>query len=371
MTKVLEINVDDIGNGGVYSLVKNVIENKPKSLQIDIACQEPFEKQENLDYLKKWGTTVHYVGHAGNKIVKQYHIYKNLKNLMQNQKYDFVHIHSDVSNKLWVAGKAAKAAGIKNIVLHSHAAGVDGSHRQFKECIHKFFRKKLKNIGTKFVACSGLARQWMFPNIYPGRVLLINNGVDLGKFKYDEVVRLAIRKEMGFQNACVIGHVGRFAFQKNHPYLIEIFERVKKDIPNAKLLLIGEGDSKSEIETLVAQKNLKKDVIFYGSSQRVNQLFQAMDIFLLPSHFEGLPIVGVEAQASGLPVIFSDQVTREAKLTENVSFLPINNKSLGLWVNDVKKFVRIERQDTSDEIRKKQFSIEDTVHQFLNLYINI
>ena len=103
---------------------------------------------------------------------------------------------------------------------------------------------------------------------------------------------------------------------------------MKKHIPNAKLLLIGEGDSKSEIETLVAQKNLKKDVIFYGSSQRVNQLFQAMDIFLLPSHFEGLPIVDIEAQASGLPVIFSDQVTREAKLTENVSFLPINNESL-------------------------------------------
>ena len=128
---------------------------------------------------------------------------------------------------------------------------------------------------------------------------------------------------------------------------------MKKHIPNAKLLLIGEGDSKSEIETLVAQKNLKKDVIFYGSSQRVNQLFQAMDIFLLPSHFEGLPIVGVEAQASGLPVIFSDQVTREAKLTENVSFLPINNELFGLWINDVKKFVRIEWQDMSDEIRKK------------------
>lgn len=368
MTKVLEVNVDDNGYGGVYALVKNVIEHKPENLQIDIACQEPFEKQENIDALNEMGTQVYYVGCGGNKILKQRHIYTYLKQLMKTKGYDYVHIHSDVSNKLWVAGKAAKDAGVKNIIMHSHAAGVDGAHRNAKEKIHQFFRTKLKHLGTQFVACSDLARQWMFPNIDERQVLLIHNGVDLEKFRYRPENRARVRQKLDLENAVVVGHVGRFAYQKNHRFLIRAFQLFKQREDRAKLLLIGEGELKGEIESLVRDLHLQDSVIFYGASQHVEQLLQAMDVFALPSHFEGLPIVGVEAQAAGLPVVFSDQITKEAKLTDAVSYLPISDKSAALWADAIQEAFTHSRQDTYPRLYEEGYDIRYTVNQFLNLY---
>lgn len=111
-----------------------------------------------------------------------------------------------------------------------------------------------------------------------------------------------------------------FVIKKNHEFLINIINNVKNNIPNVKLLLIGEGPDENKIKMIVKQQGLSNYVLFYGISDKVNELLQAMDVFILPSHFEGLPIVGVEAQAAGLPVIFSDKITREAKIINNVSF---------------------------------------------------
>jgi glycosyltransferase involved in cell wall biosynthesis len=368
MTKVLEVNVDDNGHGGVYSLVKNVIEHKPEGLHIDIACQEPFEKQANIDALNALGTQVYYVGRPGNKVIKQRHIYKQLKALMTKERYDYVHIHSDVANKIWVAAKAAKAAGIANIILHSHAAGVDGAHQAFKRKVHRFFRTKLKHYGTCFVACSDLARDWMYPNLDPSQVQLIHNGVDLKKFRYNAEVRTSIRNELDLQDAVVVGHVGRFAYQKNHGYLLKIFKAFKALEPRAKLLLVGEGELKAQTEAQAQAMGLKDAVIFYGASSRVPKLLQAMDIFVLPSHFEGLPIVGVEAQAAGLPVLFSDQITREAKLTEAVRYLPITEEKVPVWAKQMQKMSALPRQDAYDELNEAGYDIAYTVQQFLDLY---
>lgn len=368
MTKVLEVNVDDNGYGGVYSLVKNVIAHKPETLQIDIACQEPFEKQENIDALNAMGTQVYYVGCGGNKILKQRHIYRCLKQLMMEKAYDYVHIHSDVSNKMWVAGKAARDAGIKNIVMHSHAAGVDGAHRNTKEKIHQFFRSRLKHFGTQFVACSDLAREWMFPNVDPNRVCMIHNGVDLERFRFDPNIRNTVRNELHMESAVVVGHVGRFAYQKNHQFLIHAFKAYKQREPRAKLLLVGEGELKGDIEMLVRELNLQDSVIFYGASQHVERLLQAMDIFVLPSHFEGLPIVGVEAQAAGLPVLFSDCITKEAKLTEEVRFLPIAENAEALWADALLKANRLSRKDNYQRLYEAGYDIRYTVNQFLQLY---
>lgn len=368
MTKVLEVNVDDNGHGGVYSLVKNVIEHKPEDLHIDIACQEPFEKQANIDTLNAMGTQVYYVGRPGNKIVKQRHIYKALKQLMTEQDYDYVHIHSDVANKIWVAAKAAKDAGVRHIIMHSHAAGVDGAHQAFKRRVHYFFRTKLKNYGTRFVACSDLARDWMYPNVDPSQVLLIHNGVDLKTFRYNAEVRTSIRNELHLKDAVVVGHVGRFAYQKNHGYLLKIFKAFKALEPRAKLLLVGEGELKIQTEAQAQAMGLEDAVIFYGASSRVPKLLQAMDVFVLPSHFEGLPIVGVEAQAAGLPVLFSDQITQEAKLTETVRYLPITEEEVPIWAKQMQEMLTQPRQDTYEKLNAAGYDIAYTVQQFLDLY---
>lgn len=372
-TKVLEVNVDDLNMGGVFNLVKNVLYNKTPTMQIDIASIEKFAKHEHIQLLNKLGTTVHYIGYEGNKWKKQIIPYIRLKSLLNNNFYDCVHIHSDVANKLFIFGLAAKMAKTKKIILHSHASGVDGNHRKIKTFVHKLCRLFLKNVGTDFVACSDLAAKWMFPNIKKEMIVIINNGVDLDKFRFSSQIRKTERKKLGIKEELLIGHVGRFCYQKNHNYLIEIISEMKKQGMPTKLLLIGEGPDKDAIKRKVYEKSLEKYVIFYGISEQIQNLFFAMDLFILPSHFEGLPIAGVEAQAAGLPVIFSDKITREAQLTTYVKYLNIKQSNVKEWVKCICQLSnkKILRTDAYDELKGKKFSIQDTAKNFFALYKNI
>lgn len=284
------------------------------------------------------------------------------------EKYDCVHIHADAANKLLVSAIAAKRAGTKSIILHSHAAGADGNHRRLKRIFHKTSRLFLKYFGTEFVACSDLAASWMFPRIPREKVKIIKNGIVLDKFRYNAEKRRNIRKNLRIESEILIGHVGRFAWQKNHDYLIDIMEQLRIELPNTKLLLVGTGPEEDRIRRLVTEKRLSRDVIFYGTSDRVHDLYQAMDVFVLPSRFEGLPIVGVEAQAAGLPVIFSDSITKEAKLTQNVEYIETTKEAVMKWVDRIRAFAHIKRRDTYQELKRQGYDIENTVHSFLKLY---
>lgn len=371
--KVLEVNVDDQGRSGVYSLIVNVIKNKPKDVDIDIAAFENFENTADLNELAQYGTNVKYVGYSGNKLIKQYKIYKNLLRYLKQNKYDCVHIHSDVANKLYIAGKAAKKAGISKIIFHSHASEVDGNYRKIKRQLHKLTRRKLKDIGTRFVACSDVAAKWMYPNINSQDITIINNGIDLDKFRFNSKVRQQVRKKLKLNDNLIIGHIGRFSYQKNHQYIIEIFSKLVLHEPKARLLLVGEGPNREVIENLVKEKNLENNVIFYGLSNHVEKLLQAMDVFILPSHFEGLPIVGVEAQTAGVPVIFSDQISKESKLTNNVTFLPIKANNISQWVTTIEKYkdysINI-RLNAYKMVKNKKFDIDSTIQEFVSLYKN-
>lgn len=154
---------------------------------------------------------------------------------------------------------------------------------------------------------------------------VIFNAIDRKKFQFDQSVREEVRKELNVENKLVIGHVGNFCYQKNHVFLIEIFREVLKKNPNAELLLIGKGVQFESIRSKVKEMGIDSFVHFLGWRKDVERLFQAMDLFLLPSNFEGLPLVGVEAQSSGLPCVMSDTITREAKITEKCDFLSFKN----------------------------------------------
>ena len=366
---ILEINVDDIGRGGVYSLVKNVIEHKSAHENIDIASLEHFENEKDIEILNDLGCKVYFVGHDGNKLLKQIYIYINLKKLLLSSTYDCVHIHADVANKLLVSGLAAKKAGVRKIILHSHAAGVDGNKRWLKKIYHYICRRHLKNIGTIFAACSDLAAKWMYPNVALSNIIIINNGVDLEEFRFNGTFRKKTRSELGISDSDILlGHIGRFAYQKNHEFILKIAEGLKKRGLTFKILLVGEGPLETEIKEEANQLDVTENLIFYGTSNKVHELLSAMDIFLLPSHFEGLPIVGVEAQAAGLPSIFSDQITREVKLTKNVSFIGITDSDVDKWNDEIIKDISLPRVDTYNELKKKRFDIKDTVQAFEALY---
>ena len=356
MIKVLEVNVDDLYTGGVYSLVKNIIEHSDKNVQIDIGAIEKFADQKNIDYFESIGSRVFYIGYEGNKWKKQIVCYRNLKRFLRENKYDFIHIHADVANKLLISALAAKKTGIKRIVVHSHAAGVDGNHRNFKVIIHYFCRHFLGKVATDFVACSDVAAEWMYPGIPKEKVVIIQNGIDLEKFRYKDNIRKDVRNQLGIADEILIGHVGRFAYQKNHEYILMIAKVLKEKQVHCKILLVGEGPEMDRIKVLADKMYLNDILIFYGTSTTVENLFMAMDVFILPSHFEGLPIVGVEAQASGLPVIFSDQITAQAKLLDDVTFRGIKSADVGSWVNTIIRYGSVHggRTEAYQKLRERK-----------------
>lgn len=368
MKRVLEVNVDDVGMGGVYSLVRNVIIHSP-DIQFDIACIIPFENQSHIDELKNYGCNVYCVGN-GAKIWNRWNTYyKNTKKLLEEHQYDCVHIHSDVAYLLYYFSKAAKDAGVKKIIIHSHAAGIDGNHRQLKMAFHKAYRNKLKSTANVFLSCSDLASEWMFPNIDKENVTIIKNGIDLQYFKYSSAKRTAEKERLGLTDSFVIGNVGRFAYQKNHKFIIDSFNLVHKKIKNSKLLLIGEGELVPKYRKYCEELGLADDVIFYGTSSHVEDLLQTMDVFVLPSFFEGLPIVGIEAQAASLPTIMSDQITEMAVITKDTIRLPITLGSEKLWADSIIKFLHYKRKESQQLLLEKRFDISDTINDLQKVYL--
>ena len=369
--KVLEVNVDDVGLGGVYALVNNVIRNKPDGLKLDIACIARFENPNNIEALKRLGTDVYYVGTTGPRWTRPYAYYRNTLKLLRDGGYDCVHIHGDVAYLLLIFARAARRAGVKRIILHSHAAGIDGGSRRLKAALHSLCRGALRTGATDFVACSDKAAAWMYPSLEVSQVTMIANGVELSRFAFDPAARERIRRELRLEDAFVVGHVGRFAYQKNHDFLLEAFAAMRKRVPNARLLLVGEGVLFDQTREKAERLGVVDDVIFYGASYDVGALMQGMDLFALPSHFEGLPVVGVEAQAAGLPVLFSDCITRQAGLTAHVRFLPIEASAPEAWGEAARAMAAgpgWNRADDCEQVRKAGFTIQDTVRAFLKLY---
>ena len=220
--RILQINVDDMGHGGVFSLVMNIFQNINFNIVFDICSVEPFQNHSNINRINKLGGEVYYVGYKGNKLLRQFVNFKQLYEFLVKSDYSTVHIHSDASFKLFSYSFAAKLAGVQNIIVHSHSTGVYGTYRRVKLLGHKLFRHLLPLTANHFFACSDLAAKWMFPDkiIKLNKVRIINNGVDLNKYRYRENIRKKYRKDMALDDKFVIGHIGRFDYPKNHDFLM-------------------------------------------------------------------------------------------------------------------------------------------------------
>ena len=292
-------------------------------------------------------------------------IIKELKNIdvfFKKNNYDIIHSH--IINMGYFYLKYARKNGVKIRILHSHSTFL------WSKNIIKFIRNKiftrlaLKNSNVYF-ACSNMAGKFLFKN---KKFYLIKNAIEFNKFAYNVEIRDKYRKELKLDGKVVYGHVGRFNIQKNHTFLLDVFEKIVKNDDNSILLLIGKGELENEILQIVKNKKLENHVKFLGERDDVNNLFQAMDLFLLPSLFEGLPVVGVEAQASDLQCIFSDKITKEVRLLDKTIFIDINNSDN--WVNAISKLnVMVdERKNVNDIIRKNGYDIQYSTKILDNIY---
>ncbi len=352
--------------GGVEAVVMNYYRHIDRSkIQFDFICDSD---STNIPYdeIKKLGGKVILVP-PYQKVFK-YH--KELKKVLKEGNYKIVHSHINTLSVFSLF--AAKCAKVPVRIAHSHST--TNKKEKKKNLLKQVLRPFSKLFATDYMCCSELAGRWLFGNkeYDKGNVYLLNNAIDLDKFKYDEKVRNKKRKELKVKDSTlVIGHVGRFVEQKNHRFLIDIFNEVHKKNKDSILLLIGQGPLMKEIKVKVKNLKLEKYVKFLGQREDVNELYNAMDVFLLPSLYEGLPVVGVEAQANGLLCIFSYDMTKETKVLDSAKFMSLC-KPTQEWANiileDVSKF---KRQNTKKEISSNGFNIKDEAQKLNDIYINL
>lgn len=339
--------------GGVEAVVMNYYRNIDRNkIQFDFICDDdstciPKEEIENLG-----GKVILIPPYQ--KVLK-YH--KELKKVLKEGQYKIVHSHINALSvfSLW----AAKSAKVPVRIAHSHSTS---NKKEWKKTLLKnMLRPFSKLFATDYFCCSELAGRWLFGNktYDQGKVYLLNNAIDVDKFKYNEKLRKEKRKELHIKDKdLVIGHIGRFVKQKNHEFLIDIFNEIHKQNKNTILLLAGEGPLKEEIETKVKILGLEKNVKFLGQRKDANELYQTMDAFVLPSLYEGLPVVGVEAQAAGLPCFFSTDMTKETKVLQTTKFISLIHTPQ-YWAKEIlKQLTSYTRIDMEKEITKNIFNIQ-------------
>lgn len=243
----------------------------------------------------------------------------------EHQEYRIVHVHQDCLSS--IALKAAYQKHVPVRIAHSHNASQD---KNLKYIFKRYYMKKIPKYATHLFACSKEAGDWMFLG---KNYQIVRNAIDTKKFLFDEGKRWYVRKKLGIPDfKLVVGHVGRFNFSKNHDFLIDIFYEIQRINENSVLLLVGVGDLEQSIKEKVDKKGLSQKVMFLGKRSDVNDLMQAMDIFIFPSNYEGLPVTLVEAQAAGLPIIKSDHVSNQCKITPYIYTLSLNSSPYD-WAN--------------------------------------
>lgn len=266
---------------------------------------------------------------------------------------------------------AAKWFGIPLRVIHSHNAGFETRIGILKKLILALNRVLLRHSATTYFACSQKAGEWMFGKNHAFTV--IHNAIETERFAYRPEVRDRVRQVLGLTDQFVIGHVGRFSYQKNHAFLLDIFRAFHEKHPRSVLLLVGGAQGNEpfmkEAREKAASYGLTEAVKFLGMRTDVPDLMQAMDSFVLPSHFEGLPVVGMEAQAAGLPCFFADTITKEAGITKLAHFISLESGAAH-WAEEIQRSMGEVRQPVEKEIAEAGYDIRQEMPKLESFYFS-
>ena len=331
---------------------------------------------KELDYAEELlaeGCKIHYVSVYAEKDEKLF--CEEIRKIFE-EGYDVVHLHTSNWSR-FILEELAKEAGIPKIIIHSHSSDVHNTFGKTLEKareIHSFMREQLNtDVATDFFACSNKAAEWLYGDSIPKeKVIIIKNAIDIDRFTFDEVKREQTRKELKIDKDFVIGHVGRFEYQKNHDFLIRFFLRVCKSVKDVKLILVGDGSLRNKIEMEVEEHGIKDRVIFLGKTNEVEKYYQAMDLFVLPSHFEGFCIAAIEAQTADLPCLISQNVDSETKIIEKCELLELDEE---LWYERTMRIYESKniasRECKKEFFKQEGFDIRESVKSLEKLYLGI
>lgn len=348
------------GKGGIESFIMNVCSQLDKTkydFYIVADCDKALIEDE---FNSSIGKVIHVSSAVNNKLRYIF----DLLRIIDSNKYDVVHIHKNsLSNP--VAIYLCKFKKVKKIILHSHNSSPADKHASFR--IHNHFKRRVSKLSLKRLACSNVAADWMFTE--NDQYDIIHNGIDLEKYKFDEMVRKNKRAELKIQrDELAFCSVGRLSAQKNSKFIIDIFEKLHEMNNKSKLYLIGQGNMALEVKAYAQTKKCKDSVFFLGIRNDIPEILQAMDLFLMPSLYEGLPIAAIEAQAASLPLLISETVDGDVKLLESTEVEYLNSSS-EIWAKHAIELIsQTVRQNVSDQIRCAGYDIKETARIVDRIY---
>ena len=364
MIKVLQC-VSNMDRAGIETMLMNYYRNIDRDkIQFYFLCNKRKSGAYDEEIMNLGGKIFY---SPGLNPIYFFKYIKEVKKIIVDNAIDIVHVHNGAFGLQALI--AAKIAGVKVRISHAHGTRIDVNLKMILKLVYK---SKLKKYANQYWGCGIDAIEYYFGKeiIKNNNYYLLTNAIDVDKFRYNEKIRNKIRNELNIKNdEILIGHVGRFMTQKNHRFLINIFEKCLKNNNNYKLLLVGDGELIDSIKLIVKNKNLEDNVIFVGNIPNTNEYYSAMDLFILPSLFEGLPVVGIEAQTNGLNCIFSDSISNEVAKTPNVDFISLN-ANLEDWIQLI-ELKAGKRHDISDEIENNNYSIKKEVKKLEDKYCSL
>lgn len=347
--------------GGTQALLMNIYRNIDRSkIQFDFLVEYP-NKQFYDDEIISLGGKIYYTNVRNDLNI--YKFEKELKKIIISNDYKIVHVHAYTIGYFCL--KIAKKCNVPIRIAHSHN---NETVHDFKY-IPKLLLQRLYTIyATDLFACSDEAGKYLFKN---KKFNIMRNAIDSKKFMYNEKIRNDIRNELMIQDNLVIGHVGRFHQQKNHKFLLDVFAKIREKRVNAKLLLIGTGPLEDEIKMKVNNLGLDNDVIFLGNRKDMCKIYQGMDIMIFPSIFEGFGIVTIEAQASGVPVLCSNNLPKEVEITPICKKLSLD-ESAEVWAEEALKLLEMNysKESMQAKIIESGFDVSTTAMDIQNYYLN-
>ena len=361
MIRVLQV-FGRMDRGGAEAMIMELYRHIDRTkIQFDFAVHTT-EKCAYDDEIRSLGGRIYSVPRFTYTSVFQYK--KAWKSLL-NEHPEWKIVHSHVRSTASVYLPIAKKHG-KYTIIHSHSTS---SGKGVSGIVKNLLQKKI--IADYYIACSDEAGRWLFGEkiVNSKNYTVLHNAIDTSKFGYEAEIRNSVRAELSCQEEIIIGHIGSFYDVKNHAFLVEVFRIINTVIPNSKLLLVGDGYLKKDIEKLVVNKGLFDKVIFAGIRSDVNRLLQAMDVFVFPSKYEGLPVTLVEAQCSGIQIVMSDRIPTESVLTHGLVTVMSLEQSPQKWAECIISKLNIKRISRENEIIKAGYDIQNTSEWLQEFYL--
>ena len=357
--RVLHV-VTYMGRGGLETMIMNYYRNIDRSkVQFDFLTHRD-ERWDYDDEIEELGGKIYHLPRL-NPFSPKY--LKALDNFFKKHKeYNIVHCHQDCLSGIVL--KYAKKNGVHFTIAHSHNAN---QNKDLKYIIKLIAKRSIPKYTEYLFACGKEAGEWMFNT---SDFTILNNAIDTKRYIYNKEKSLEMKEKLDIKGKFIIGHVGRFRPQKNHSFIIDIFKEVCEKESNSALLLVGDGPLEEDIKRKVDDLGLLDKVKFLGARNDVNDLMQCMDVFVLPSLYEGIPLTMIESQASGLDCIISDKVPKECIVTKNVKSISLE-ETPKYWANEIIKNKDKIRKSLSNEIQNAKFDIKSNAIWLQGFYLKI